>query len=129
MEAPGRLHFRKSLDAVNRALEVIVNEAREGKLRPQQANACINGLNSVAAKSSLRSEREGRVDRPNETIRPGRSLPQMSLLQQISRMSICSPRISIRRPPESGELREIQQVTMVAVVGDDDLRVTSLFTA
>jgi hypothetical protein len=52
---PGRLYFRGSLEAVNRALEAIANEAREGRLSPQQANACSNALNSVAA--NLRFEK------------------------------------------------------------------------
>ena len=68
---PGRLSFRKSLEAVNRSLEIIVNEAREGKLRPQQANACIKGLNSVAAnlRFAQRQERDAEEEQMMEQVK------------------------------------------------------------
>ena len=92
---PGRLYFRKSLETVNRCLEVIVNEAREGKLSPQQANACINGLNSVAA--NLRFERQQVRKREDEQM-----IEQLKgLLEQNGRIRAMLVERGIMRPSDA----------------------------
>jgi hypothetical protein len=52
---PGRLYFR-TLKEVNRAANVVFNELREGKIRPQELNAYVVCLNAVSA--NLRFEKQ-----------------------------------------------------------------------
>jgi hypothetical protein len=62
---PGRFHF-KTLQDVNRTLNVVFNEFREGKISAQQLNACVVCLNAAAAnlrfeKQKERSAEEGQL--------------------------------------------------------------------
>lgn len=62
---PGRLYF-KTLGQVNRAANVVFNELREGKIRPQELNAYVVCLNAVSA--NLRFEKQQQRTAEEERI-------------------------------------------------------------